>query len=63
MISLLSALYYLNITKGKLTGLIELTFNREALLYLACNEKHTFTFLNNQNIWFVVMSEGLYIFL
>ena len=31
-----------NLIKGKLTELIELTLNREGLLYLDCNDKHTF---------------------
>ena len=31
-----------NLIKGKLTELIEQTFNRKGSLYLACNEKRTF---------------------
>ena len=33
-----------NLSKEKLTELIELTFNREGSLYLACNDKMTFYF-------------------
>ena len=36
-----------NIIKGKLAELIELTFNREGSLYLACIETRTFSLLNN----------------
>ena len=31
-----------NLIKAKLTELIEQTFNREGLLYLACNDKNAF---------------------
>ena len=33
-----------NLTKETLTKLIEQTFNREGLLYLACKENHVFYF-------------------
>ena len=36
-----------NPTKYNLTELIEHTFNREGSLYLACNEKRTFSLLND----------------
>ena len=36
-----------NIIKGKLAKLIELTFNREGSLHLACIETRTFSLLNN----------------
>ena len=38
-----------NLIKEKLTELIEETFNREGLLYLACNDKNAFLILNNLN--------------
>ena len=50
MISLLSTLYTTlphNLVNENLTELIELTFNREDSLYLACNDKHAFLLLNS----------------
>ena len=38
-----------NLSKEKLTELIEQTFNREGSLYLACNDKMLFLLLNNPN--------------
>ena len=38
-----------NLIKEKLTELIEETFNREGLLYLACNDKMPILLLNNIN--------------
>ena len=38
-----------NLIKEKLTKLIELTFNREGSLYLACNDKNALFLLNNLN--------------
>ena len=38
-----------NLIKGKLTELIEQTFNREDSLYLACNYNNVFLLLNNLN--------------
>ena len=36
-----------NITKEKLTDLMEQTFNRNGSIYLACNDIHTFSLLNS----------------
>ena len=36
-----------NLVKGKITELIEQTFNRVGSLYVACNEKRVFFFLLN----------------
>ena len=49
MFSLLYTILPHNLIKEKQTELIEQTFIREGLLYLACNEKCTFLLLNNLN--------------
>ena len=36
-----------NLIKEELIELVEHTFNREGSFYLFCNEKHTFSLLNN----------------
>ena len=48
-----------NLIKIKLTELIEQTFNREGILYLACNDKNAFLLLNNLNEKIVAMSENV----
>ena len=36
-----------NLIKEKITELFEYTFNRDGMLYLVCNEKRAFSYLNN----------------